>query len=125
MTQVTRDIDPADARDLLERPARACLAFAGPAGPQAQPVTLTMRDGRYFVAIPESTGVRPEPGQEVVLLVDDGVHYFDLRAIYVRGHAQPAQAPASVRPALAWLEVVPVKTVAWDYGAMRAVDDGH
>jgi hypothetical protein len=59
----------------------------------------------------------------VVLLVDEGIYYFDLRAIYIRGQAQPAEAPVGAPVGLAWFVVVPLKTVAWDYGAMRAVSD--
>ena len=36
----------------------------------------------------------PAPGQEIVLLVDEGIYYFDLRAIYIRGTVQPGPPPA-------------------------------
>ncbi len=123
MKQVTRNIDPDSARDLLERVPRACIAFAGDDGPQAQPSLLVWQDNRYLVGIPETVDRRPAPGQEVVLLVDEGVHFFDLRAIYVRGRVQPHEAPRGVHGGHAWFEVVPLKVVAWDYGMLREVDD--
>ena len=129
MKPVTRNIAPSAARDLLERIPRACLAFAGDQGPQAQPITLVWRHGRYLAGIPASTARRPGAGQEVVLLIDDGVRFFDLRALYIRGQAQPATAPRDAPAGRVWFEVIPTKTVAWDYGSLRemnatgAVDD--
>jgi hypothetical protein len=117
--QVTRDIDPSQARDLLERAPRACLAFTGEHGPQVEPVALTWADGRCRVRL--SGGSLPAAGQEVVLLVDEGIHYFDLRAIYLRGVVQPLAAAVGDKEAAAWFELTPTKTVAWDYGTLREV----
>ncbi len=124
MKRVTRNIDPSCARDLLERVPRACLSFASDHGPQAQPIVLVWLDGRYLAGIPLDADPRPSPGQEVVLLVDEGIHFFDLRAIYIRGRVKPAEAPRGA-PAdrRTWVEVVPLKTVAWDYGTLREVKD--
>lgn len=123
MKKVTRNIDPASARDLLERVPRACICFAGDQGPQAQPVVMLWREGRYLAGFPGETGRRPGPGQEVVLLIDAGIYYFDLRAIYIRGQAQPAEAPMGAPAGRTWFEVAPLKTVAWDYGMLREVRD--
>jgi hypothetical protein len=124
MKQVTRNIDPASARDLLERVPRACLCFACDHGPQAQPVVLVWHDGRYLVGIPQKADHKPEPDQEVVLLIDEGVHYFDLRALYIRGQVKQASVPREAPAAdCTWVEVVPLKTVAWDYGTLREVSD--
>ena len=122
MKPVTRNIDPASARDLLERAPRACIAFAHPDGPQAQPVALIWREQRCLVGFPAAATRRPGPAQEVVLLVDEGVQFFDLRAIYIRGQVQPVDPPDA--PAgQAWFEVLPLKTVAWDYGTLHEVVD--
>jgi hypothetical protein len=125
MTRVTRNIDPDDARDLLVRVPRACLTFAGDHGPQAQPSRLLWRDGRYLVGITGHTDQQPCFGQEVVLLVDEGVHFFDLRAIYIRGRVQPAEPLLDAPAGHTWFEIVPLKIVAWDYGALREVPDEH
>ncbi len=125
MKQVTRNIDPKSARDLLQGVPRACIAFAHDNAPQAQPVVLRWRQPQYLVGIPPSALPRPNPGQEVVLLVDEGIYYFDLRAIYIRGILQLAQQTSDTAPAYTWFEIIPSKIVAWDYGTMREVNDEH
>lgn len=124
MKKVTRNIDFASAQDLLAGDRRACLAFAGADGAQVEPAVLQWRDGRYLVGIPARADGLPAAGAEVVLLVDEGVYFFQLRALYVRGTAQPSAPPAGDMPAgCRWIELLPTKTVAWDYGQMREVDD--
>jgi deazaflavin-dependent oxidoreductase (nitroreductase family) len=125
MKRVTRNIDPSRAQDLLERAARACLCFATNHGPQAQPVVLVWQDGRYLAGIPEQTELQPDSGEEVVLLLDEGIHFFDLRALYIRGRLEPAETPRDAPSGHTWGEVVPLKTVAWDYGMLREVSDEH
>jgi hypothetical protein len=125
MKRITRDIDLMHNRDLLERVPHACLSFAYEHRPQAQPVVLLWQDSRYLVGIPEHADHRPDAEQEVVLLVDDGVYFFDLRAIYIRGQAKPIATPRGAPADLTWYEVVPLKTVAWDYGTLREVKDEH
>ncbi len=125
MKRVTRNIDPGSARDLLERVPRACLCFACDDRPQAQPVAFVWHDGRYLAGIPEDADSRPGSDQEVVLLIDEGVHFFDLRAIYIRGRVKPADAPRGTPSSRTWLEVVPLKTVAWDYEMLHEVRDEH
>ncbi len=123
MKRVTRNIDPGSARDLLERVPRACISFACDHGPQAQPIVLVWHDGRYLAGIPEDADRRPSSGQEVVLLIDEGVYYYDLRALYIRGRVKQASAPRDAPASRTWFEVVPLKTIAWDYGMFREVRD--
>ena len=123
MKKVTRNIDLESALDLLQKGARACLSFAQDGEPLAQPVALIWQDQRYLVGFSESAIRRPGPGQEVVLLVDEGVHFYDLRAIYIRGHIQPVETPVGGPAGQAWFEVLPAKTVAWDYGKLREEPD--
>lgn len=132
MTKVTRNVEPAGVRDLLERVPRSCIAFASDHGPQVQPVVVVWQDERYLAGIAEgAASQRPGSGQEVVLLIDTGIHYFELRAIYIRGPLKPTEAPARApasRTACTWFEITPLKTVAWDYGMLREMqevrDDG-
>ena len=121
MKHITRDIDPVDAQDLLERVPRASLAFAGDRGPCAQPIAFVWRDGRYLIGLPATTSLQVD--QEVVLLIDEGMQFFDLRAIYIRGRVKPVDAPASAPASRAWFEVIPLKSVAWDYGTLHEVSD--
>ncbi len=123
MKQVTRDIDPAAVRDLLERVPRARIAFASEHGAQAEPVVLVYQEGHYLAGIRRSASYLPSPGEEAVLLVDEGVYYFDLRAIYIRGRVQLSEAPAGATEDRAWYEIEAVKTIAWDYGSMREVSN--
>jgi len=123
MKQITRNIDLNSAHDLLERVPRACISFAHDNGPQAQPVALVWRDNRYFVGIPETVNHHPGTEQEIVLLVDEGIYFFDLRAIYIRGHVQRVEAPRGAPDRHIWFELVPIKTVAWDYGTLHEVND--
>ena len=121
--RITLNVDPVEARDLLERVPRACLAFANDEGPRVEPVTVLFKDNRYLVGMPSSAASHPTVHEEVVLLVDDGVQFFDLRAIYVRGHVQPLGGVKYLSGDFFWLEVQPTRTVAWDYAHMREVDD--
>ncbi len=121
MKQVSRDIDPGNAQDLIERAPRARLAYANSQGPQAQPVSFVRRNERYLVGIRKGTHYLPSPGQEVTLLIDEGIYYFELRAIYIRGQVRPIAAPSDAQGEYSWFEVDVSKTVAWDYGSMREV----
>ena len=123
VNRITLNIDPAEARDLLERVPRACLAFASDEGPQAELVTVLFKDDRYLVGMPSSAASHLTGDEEVVLLVDDGVLFFDLRAIYVRGHVQPLGEVEGLAGDFFWFAVRPTRTVAWDYARMREVDD--
>lgn len=123
MKRVTRNIDLTTAQDLLERVPRACLCYAGEDGPQAQPIRLLWHDNRYLIGFPTHIS-RPALDQEAVLLIDEGVHYFDLRALYIRGKVRASAAPPqAAADKLAWLEIIPLKVVAWDYGAFHEVQD--
>jgi hypothetical protein len=92
-------------------------------GPWVQPVGLIWQEGRYLVSIPSEAAYQPASGQEAVLLVDEGIYYFDLRAIYIRGTVRPVEAPSGISTSRVWFELVPLKTVAWDYGSMREVEN--
>ncbi len=119
MTRISRNITFDQAHDLLERGARACLAFAGEHGAMAQPVTVLWRDECYFVGIPQNAAQTPAESAEVVLLIDEGIHFFDLRALYVRGHIHPVDPPPQARLGFKWFALTPSKTVAWDYGTLH------
>ncbi len=123
MKRITRNIDPADAQDLLERAPRACLAFAGDDGPYALAIAFVWRDGRCFAGIAATENLQTVADQEVVLLIDEGVQFFDLRAIYIRGRMQPGEAPRGAPAGRTWFDVLPLKTVAWDYGTLREASD--
>ena len=122
MKKVTRNIDFDRARDLLERVPRACLTYASDTGPQLWPVELLWQEGRYLVYLPSDSGCRIVTDQEAVLLVDEGIYYFELRAIYIRGQITQVEAPSDAPDGFKWFEMVPSKIVAWDYGTMREAE---
>ncbi|APB01065.1 hypothetical protein [Nocardia seriolae] len=123
MKRITRNIDLAEARDLLENVPRACLAFTGEQGPQAEPVTVLFEGDRYLVGIPSSAAGFPAVGDEVVLLVDAGSQFFDLRAVYMRGHVEPMSGIEHLARGFLWYALQPARAVAWDYGRMREAED--
>jgi hypothetical protein len=108
--------------------------FAGQAGPQAQPIAVVWHDGRYLAGVqhddtastnPTAMDVDrlPRSGTEAVLLIGDGTHAFDLRAIYVGGLVT-ATAPTPGAPeGHRWFEVAAETTAAWDYARPRDADD--
>jgi hypothetical protein len=58
----------------------------------------------------------------IVLLVDDGRYWFELRAAVWRGtvraeHEEPAGASAGDE--LVWFRFEPRRVAAWDYGQLR------
>lgn len=108
---------------LLESVPRACISFACDDGPQAQPIVLLWHNDRYLASIPADIEYRPVPGQEVVILIDEEIYFFDLRAIYIRGLVKAAETPMDTPTNHTWFEVVPLNTVAWDYGLLREVRD--
>jgi len=107
MKQMTRAVELEDLSDLVEARS-AYLAYEAEGEPQAIRVT-SGRDGeRWVVVLPPDASV-PD-GAPVVLLIDDGEFYFELRGIRVRGKLREAGGGT-------W-EVVPEKITTWDYGSM-------
>lgn len=112
---VTRDVELSALGDLLQRPPRATVAFVQGEQVDVLPVRARCRAGTYRF------GVLPQPaasldGREVVLVIDDGPYFFELRGISVRGQArqEPGQADG-----LTWYAIEPGRVLAWDYAAMR------
>ncbi len=118
MRQVTVRVPVEDLREVLDESGRACLSFAIAGTPKIEPVRFRREAGRYLVAF-RPGAERPRAGDEVVLVADDGVLFFHLRAVYVRGRLTPA--PEGSGPD--WFTVDPILTSAWDYGRMRVADE--
>lgn len=119
--RVTHAVDPERMRDLLERAPRACIAFVHDGRAELVPVEFLLRAGRYWIGV-SVVGSDPVPGpdQPLKLLVDEGMYYFDMRGIWIRGRVSCAEAPPEgAAPNLRWLQLVPERCVAWDFGAMR------
>lgn len=107
--RITRAVGLEALSDLVEAPPRAYLAYVTEGTPEAVRVTSRRDADRWLVTLPPGTSI-PD-GARVVLLIDDGEFYFELRGIRVRGTL--CEAGDGTR------EVVPEKIITWDYGAMR------
>jgi hypothetical protein len=119
--RVTRDVEPSALKDLLEHPPRATVAIVERDEADVLPACARFRRDTYrFGVLPE---VAPDlENREVVLVIDDGTYWFELRGISVRGQARRIDpAEPGETDALAWYAVEPRRILAWDYGAIREV----
>lgn len=119
--RVTQRVPLVDVDDLLSRPARAAVAYVGPGGPECVPVVLRRGDGIRIGMNPDAV---PAPGapERVVLIVDDGRWWFELRAAVWRGTVAPEvddRAGRSGGDGLVWFRLDPARVVAWDYGQLH------
>ena len=85
---MTRAAGLEDLSDLVEAPPRAHLAYVAEGAPEAISVTSRRDAERWLVTLPPGASV-PD-GAPVVLLIDDGEFYFELRGIRVRGTLREA-----------------------------------
>jgi hypothetical protein len=120
MSRASNRVDPAALGDLLAAPCRATLAWTAEGRLELAPVRYAGRDGRHYVTVPRE-GTAPGPDTRVSLVLDDGASWFELRAVTLRGVLAPASdPPPGGEP---WLELVPARTTAWDYGAFHEEPD--
>lgn len=117
--EVTVRVPPAESRDLLERPARACIGFVAGGRPRIESVHVRYEGSRYLIGL-EPGSLAPRPSDEVVLVVDEGTLFFELRALYVRGVAGSSRPSPSPNR---WFELEPLRESSWDYGRMRWTRD--
>ena len=116
---VTRDVEPAQVRDLLERPPRAALAVVVDGEIDAIPACARLVGGRQFIGVVVGIAWIVPEQEEVVLLIDDGSYWFELRGITLRGRAVRTVPPDDVPAGMAWFEFVPRKVLAWDYATLH------
>jgi hypothetical protein len=116
--RVTRDVEPEALRDLLEHPPRATVAFVHDGGPDALPARAHLVDAPRFAVAADAA---PDlDGREVVLVVDDGPYWFQLRGISVRGTARRVAEPAGAAATnLSWYTIDERRRLAWDYARVR------
>jgi hypothetical protein len=119
MARVTQRVEPAEVDDLLERPPRAALATAEAEGIDAIPVAYRRRAGRHFVGVERGALAARAAAGRAVLVADAGRYWFELRAVTLRGRLAAAEPPPGAAGDLLWLELLPERAVAWDYGRLR------
>ena len=117
MEGVTNRIPFEEEADLLAS-ARACVAVVVDGAPRVEPAVVRFRDGRFLVGVDRSAPV--EGVQEATLVVDEGVRFFDLRAVYVRGTPTPIAVEDHADDVRLWFEIEPSTVTCWDYGRLRA-----
>jgi hypothetical protein len=117
--RVTRDVDPSALRDLIDDPPRATVAFIEREAAELLPVKVVARRGLHLFGI-VAVGSPDIEGREVVLLMDGGSYWFELRGVSVRGSAARVDSPeGEAAERLRWYAVVPRRVLAWDYGSIR------
>ena len=116
--RVTRDVEVSAVRDLLEHPPRATVAFVDGGAVSLLPARARCSASKHLFGVSSATA--PDlAGREVVLVIDDGSYWFEVRGISVRGIAARVEPPSG-DGALVWYAIEPRRVLAWDYGAIRA-----
>jgi hypothetical protein len=116
---VTRNVELSALRNLLEHPPPARVSFINREQVDVLPVRARYRADSYrFGVLPEvATDLE---NREVVLVIDDGPYFFELRGISVRGLARRIDpGEPGETDALAWYVIEPRRILAWDYDAIR------
>jgi hypothetical protein len=102
--RVIRDVEPEVLGDLCERPPRASVAFVDGGAVDVLPARARCRVGAYEFAV--SAGDPADlAGREVVLVLDDGPYWFQLRGVSVRGVAE--RLPGTPPDGLSWYAIAP------------------
>ena len=124
MTTITRKVTLDDLRALLDDPPRANVAWVEGDDVRAAPVLFRRIEGRYWIGTRSNeSAALPTGGSSIVLLVDDGYLYFDLRGARITGvTARPESLPPALDRDAAWLEVLVERSTAWHYGTLRKRD---
>jgi hypothetical protein len=117
--RVTRDVDLAAVRDLLDQPPRATVAFVNDSSAAVLPARAQVDGDRHLFAVAVDAAPALDR-REIVLVIDDGPYWFQLRGVSVRGIANRVDTPTgAVAGPLAWYAVDTRRVLAWDYGAVR------
>jgi hypothetical protein len=106
--RTTRDVTPADVADVVADPRRATVTFVDDGEPAIVPVRARRDGDRWRFAAAAAPAL---DDREVVLLLDDGDWWFELRGVSVRGVAR--------RDSDGWYTVEPRRVLAWSYGSLR------
>ena len=117
---VSRDVEPAALRPLLEHPPRASLAFIDRDRADLLPVRYRLQGEAHLIGVAGDVPAAID-GREVVLVIDDGAYWFELRGISFRGIASRIEPPNGAEPECAWYVIAPRRAIAWDYAAIRDV----
>jgi hypothetical protein len=117
--RVTRDVAVSAVHDLLDHPPRATVAFVDGGAVDLLPARARCSaDTHRFGVLPDTAPDLDK--REVVLVIDDGPYWFELRGISVRGVATRVEPPGDGgADHLVWYAIEPRRVLAWDYGSIR------
>jgi hypothetical protein len=115
--RVTRDVALSAVQDLMDHPPRVTVAFVENDAVDLLPARARFSSEGYLFGV--AAGAPHLQGREVVVVIDAGPYWFELRGISVRGLAGPVDPPAPERPGTVWYRIDPRRVLAWDYGAIR------
>src|SRR5262245_30843416 len=118
MTRVTRDVEPSALRGLLERPLRATVALVDEGQVEVLPARYRLRTDAHLIGVPRDSAKTLE-GREVVLVIDAGAYWFELRGISVRGLARRTDPADGDATDLTWYVIDPRRVLGWDYATIR------
>jgi len=115
---VTRDVAIARLADLLRQPRRTSVAFVGDGEVHLWPACANATiDVFHFGVAPDCPDLT---SREVVLLLDDGDQWFELRGVSARGVARAIAEPGRDQAdEVAWYAIDPRRVLAWHYGSLR------
>jgi hypothetical protein len=114
--RVTRDVEVSAVRDLLDHPLRATVAFVDGGAASLLPARARFSASKHLFGVSPAAAL-DLADREVVLVIDDGPYWFELRGISVRGVTARVEPPSG--GGLVWYAIAPRRVLAWDYGAIR------
>jgi hypothetical protein len=116
---VSRDVDASAVRDLLDHPPHATVAFVDGDAVDLLPACARFSAGMHLFAV-LSDDAPDLKNREVVLVIDDGPYWFELRGISVRGVAVSIAAGSdAAAKRFVWYAIAARRVLAWDYGSIH------
>lgn len=113
-------VDPAPLADALIAGARAAIAFDCNGEVEAVPVLCRIEGDRLWIGVARESAPPASSFGRVVLVLDDGRYWFELRAHTWRGRIEAVDgAPSGATDDIVWLCFIPSGAIAWNYGALR------
>ncbi|HVP28820.1 MAG TPA: hypothetical protein VMW35_06620 [Myxococcota bacterium] len=120
MPRITQRVDPVRLANVLGDRSRAAIAFDRDGRVEAVPVRLRHEADALWIGIAPEYAPPPSCRDRVVLVVDDGRWWFELRAVTWRGRIAGDTPPFAAADDRLWLRLAPIGVVAWDYGTLHA-----
>ncbi len=116
--RVIRDVELSAVSDLLDQPQQATVAFVDHDTVELLPAQARCGADTYLFGLLAAS--HDLTSREVVLVIDAGPYWFQLRGVSIRGIAERAEPPEiGTGERLVWYAIEPRRILAWDYGTIR------